>query len=415
MAGLDVEAVRARFPALARRLDGRVVAYLDGPGGTQVPAGVADAVAACLRRCNANLGGAFATSAEAVELVDRAHRAAADLLGAEPGEVMFGANMTTLNFALSRAAARTLRAGDEVVTTTLDHDANIAPWHMAARDFGLRVRRVGVRADLTLDLDELASQLTERTRVVAYTLASNAVGTVTEAARVAELAREAAALAWVDAVHFAAHRRIDVASLGCDVLLCSPYKFFGPHAGIAWARRSLLEGWPADRVRPAGESPPGHRFETGTLSHEALAGTEAAVDYLASLAEGATRSERLDSAFERIEAHERGLAERLLCGLLALPGATVHGIAEPARLGERVATFAVTADWADPRALARVLGREGIFAWDGNYYALALMEHLGLEGRGGALRLGLVHYNTAEEVDRTLDCLIRLRAGFRRG
>jgi cysteine desulfurase family protein (TIGR01976 family) len=322
--------------------------------------------------------------------------------------------MTTLNFALSRAAARTWRAGDEVVTTTLDHDANISPWLMAARDFGLQVRRVGVCEDSTIDLDDLASQLTERTRVVAFTLASKAVGTVTQAARIAAVAHEAGALAWVDGVHFAAHRRLDAATLGCDVLLCSPYKFFGPHSGVAWARRPLLEGWPADRVRPAEESPPGHRFETGTLSHEALSGVEAAVDYLASLGDGACPAQRLSSAFERIAAHERELTERLLRGLDALPGVTVHGIAEPERLDERVATFAVTAEWAHPRELAGGLGREGIFAWDGNYYALALMEHLGLEGRGGVLRLGLVHYNTREEVDRTLDCLSRLRAGYLR-
>jgi cysteine desulfurase family protein (TIGR01976 family) len=319
--------------------------------------------------------------------------------------------MTTLNFALSRAAARTWRPGDEIVTTTLDHDANISPWLLAARDFGLRVRRVGVRDDLTLDLEDLGGQLTDRTRVVAYTLASNAVGTVVDSARVAALAHAAGALAWVDGVHFAAHRRPDVAALGCDVLLCSPYKFFGPHAGVAWARRPLLEGWPADRVRPASESPPGHRFETGTASHEALAGVEAAVEYLASLGAGEGRGERLASAYARIGTHERELGERLLRGLAALPGVTVHGIADSGRMQERVPTVALTARGVRPRALAEDLGAEGIFAWDGNYYALAVMEHLGLEGRGGALRLGLVHYNTGEEVDRALEALSRLTGG----
>ena len=412
---LDVDAVRRRFPALSREVAGRPAAYLDGPGGTQVPDSVVEAMAASLRDANANVGGAFATSAEAEAQVERTRAAAADFVGGESGEIVLGANMTSLNFSLSRAAARECRPGDEVLTTTLDHDANISPWLLAARDFGLRVRRVGVRPDLTLDLADLEAQLTERTRVVAYTLASNAVGTVTDAARVAELAHAAGALAWVDGVHFAAHRRIDVGRLGCDVLLCSPYKFFGPHAGLAWARRPLLEGWPADRVRPAAESPPGHRFETGTAAHEALAGVEAAVDYLASLGEGTQRGERLTSAYERIGAHEGELGRRLLDGLEALPGVTVHGIADAARMDERVPTVALTAEGMPPRALAEGLGEEGIFAWDGNYYALALMEHLGLEGRGGALRLGLVHYTTRDEVDRVLEALSRLTAGSRRG
>jgi len=392
--------VRARgaFPALAGD-----VAYLDGPGGSQVPEQVIAAMAACLRDANANLNGAFATSAAAGEIVAAGRQAAADLVGGSPGEIAFGPNMSTLNFLLAHAVARTLEPGDEIVTTVLDHDANISPWLQAAEDHGLFVRTVPVTdPDLAVDLRALEASLSSRTRIVAFTLASNAVGTVPQAREIADLAHDAGALAWADAVHYAPHRRVDVRLLGVDVLLCSPYKFFGPHMGMAWARRQLLESWPADRVRPAAQTPPGHRFELGTQSHEAIAGFTAAVEYLASLGAGLDRRSRLDSAFARIQHHEEGLARRFLVSVAGIPGVTVYGIADPARVGERTPTFCVTIEGRDPRAVAERLAARGVNVWDGSYYAPELMAHLGLEGRGGGVRIGFLHYTTPEEVDRIL-------------
>ncbi len=403
-AGLDVEAVRARFPSLRDE-----VAHLDGPGGSQVPAQVIEAIGSYLRDRNANLGGAFEASRASDEVVDEGRRAAADFLRCSPEEIAFGANMTTLNFLLAHAVARTLRPGDEIVTTALDHDGNISPWLLAAADHGLVVREVDIlEPDLTIDFEALEDVLSERTKVVAFTLASNAVGTVTDAQAISEAAHRVGALAWADGVHYAPHRRIDVESLGADVLLCSPYKFFGPHMGIAYGREDLFASLPADRVRPAAEDPPGHRFETGTLSHEAIAGTTAAIGYLASLGEGPDRRARLDDAFVRIRAYEDGLAARFLEGLRDVGGVNLLGIADPARVGERTPTFAVTIQGLTPRAAAESLASERIAVWDGNYYALALMERLGLEERGGALRLGFLHYTTVAEVDRALDAVGRL-------
>ena len=298
---LDVGQVRSQFPALSRaNAEGIVPAYFDGPGGTQVPQRVLDAIRDYLVGSNSNIEGEYEASIRTDELIAQARVAGGAFVHGDPGGVAFGQNATTLNFLLTRAVGRLLEPGDEIITTTLDHDANVAPWLLLARDRGLTVRQVGVTADLELDLDDLAAQLSDRTRVVAYTLASNAVGTLTPAARIAELAHRAGALAWVNAVHYAPHRRIDVAELGCDVLLCSPYKFFGPHLGLAWLRPSLAADWPAERVRPAGNHPPGHRFETGTLSHEALAGFVAAVGYLESL--GGDDADRLGSAYPAIAA-----------------------------------------------------------------------------------------------------------------
>jgi cysteine desulfurase family protein (TIGR01976 family) len=408
--GLDTAAIRDRFPALSRRDgQGRPIAYLDGPGGSQVPADVADAIRGYLLERNANVGGAFAASAATDEVVAAAREAAADLLGATTDEIAFGPNMTTLNFLLAHAIARTLSPGDEIVTTTLDHDANVSPWLLVARDHGLEVRVVPVREeDCTLDLADVAAALSERTRVVAFTLASNAVGTVPDARQIAALAHEAGALAWADAVHFAPHRRIDVGTLGVDVLLCSPYKYFGPHLGVAYGRRELLVELPADRVRPAEQDPPGHRFETGTQNHEALAGVVAAVDYLASLGEGVHRRARLDDAYARITAHEEALSRLTLAGLSEVPGLRLYGIADPGRVAERTPTFSFTLASSSPRAVAEALAAEGISVWDGNYYALALMEQLGLEGRGGAVRAGFLHYSTPEEVVRLVECVSRL-------
>jgi cysteine desulfurase family protein (TIGR01976 family) len=384
-----MEHVRSRFPALARD-----AAFLDGPGGSQVPESVIEAMGAHLRAGTANDGGVFATSRATIDLMARAREAAARLTGSEPEEIAFGANMTTLNFLLAHAVARTLSPGDEIVVTDLDHDANVAPWLRVAEDHDLVVRVAPLRAeDATLGVDALEGLLGERTRVVAFTLASNAVGSVTDAARIAEAAHAVGALAWADAVHYAPHRRPDRAALGLDVLLCSPYKFFGPHQGIASIRRDLAESWPADRVRPASETPAGHRFETGTPSFEALAGTVAAIEYVEGLGDG-----DLEAAYERIREHEEELSRRVLDGLLAIDGVTLYGIRDDVR--QRTPTFCFTVDDVTPRAVAEQLAERDVYVWDGNYYALALMQSLGLEERGGAVRAGFLHYNTAAEADR---------------
>jgi cysteine desulfurase family protein (TIGR01976 family) len=375
---LDVAAVRARFSALDRP-----TAFFDGPGGTQVPDSVIEAMADYLRDANANLGGPFETSRRSDAVVDAAHQAAARFLGAEPEEVGFGPNMTTLNFALSRTVGRELRRGDEILVTRLDHDGNVAPWIELAHDLGLRVRFVDIREDTSLDLDDLERQLSGRTRVVAFPWASNAVGTIVDVRRIAALAHEAGALAWVDAVHYAPHGPIDVVAAGVDVLICSPYKFFGPHLGLFYGRREVLERWRPYKVRPSSSEPVAHRFESGTLSHEALAGFSAAVEYLDSL------------GWEAILAHERELGERLLAGLPAT--LRLHGL--PTMEG-RTPTFAVTHPRRSPQEVAEVLAGRGIAVWAGNYYAVEVMDRLGLPD--GAVRLGVVHYNTADEIDRLL-------------
>jgi cysteine desulfurase family protein (TIGR01976 family) len=409
---LDLPSIRARFPALAAREDGRLVSYLDGPGGSQVPQEVLDAMLGYLQRDNANLGGAFRASRASDGVMEAGRAALADFVGGEPDEIAFGANMTTLNFLLAHAVTRTFEPGDEIITTWLDHDANVSPWLLVAQDRGLIVHQLGVvEPDLDLDLDELERLITPRTRVVAFTLASNAVGTMPDAPRIAELAHRVGALAWADAVHYAPHRRIDVAALGVDVLLCSPYKFFGPHLGCAWGRKELFESWPADRVRPADDVPAGHRFETGTQSHEAIAAATAAVDYLASLGDGPDRRARLDDAYGRIRVHEEELSAHALRRLAAIPGLTVYGVTDPDAVGKRTATFCVTLDGHAPRSLAEALAAESIASWDGNYYALSIMQRLGLEEHGGGLRIGFLHYTTRDEVDYALDILERLAAG----
>jgi cysteine desulfurase family protein (TIGR01976 family) len=380
----DPTAVRARFSALRRPL-----AFFDGPGGTQVPDEVIDAIAGYLRESNANLGGAFTTSRGSGEVVGAARAAAARFLGCSAEEVVFGANMTTLNFTLSRALGRELAAGDEIVVTKLDHDANVSPWLELAQDLGLRVRFAEIRDDTTIDLEHLESLLSERTRVVAFPWASNAVGTLVDPTLVAELAHSVGALAWVDAVHYAAHGPIDVAAAGVDVLLCSPYKFFGPHLGLAFARAELLERWRPYKVRPAPERPAGARFETGTLPHELLAGLSAAVGYVESV------------GFEAVVPYERELGERFLAGL---PDTfRLYGL--PTMDG-RVPTFCGHVQGLTPDMAAERLAERGFATWSGNYYAVEVMARLGLPD--GALRVGIVHYNTADEVDRLLEALAAL-------
>ena len=379
-----VDAVRARFTALQRDL-----AFFDAPGGTQVPDTVIDAIAGYLREENANLGGPFVTSRLSDALIARAHATAAGFLNATVDEVVFGANMTTLNFALSRTAAREWREGDEIVCTQLDHDGNISPWLELAHDRGFKVQLARVDDECRIDLDHLRSLVNERTRVVAYPFAANAVGTVTPVAEIAAIAHDVGALAWVDAVHYGPHGPIDVAAADADVLLCSPYKFYGPHLGLAFGRRELLESWRPYKVRPADPFPVGNRYETGTQAHELLAGFVAAVEYLD------------DVGWDFVLEHERELGQRFLDGLS--DGWTLHGV--PTMDG-RVPTFAITHAALAPEEAATQLGERGFAVWHGNYYAVEIMKRLGLPD--GAVRIGIVHYNTADEVDRLLAALAEI-------
>lgn len=382
--------------------------FADAPGGSQVSEAVIEAMAAYLRTSNANAGGAFATSRESDHLIAEAHRAAADLVNADPDEVVFGPNATTLLLSVSRSVGRTLGPDDEVVVTRLDHDANVRPWVLAARDAGATVRWVDLRdEDATLDRASFEAALSDRTKVVAFTLASNAVGTVTPAADLARLVHERTpAIVSCDAVHFAQHRRIDVRAIGADLLACSPYKIFGPHLGILFGRRDVLSSLEPYKVRPASDALP-HAFETGTQNHEGFAGWIAAVDYLASLGGGgADRRTALTEAFDgAVASWEAGLSRRFLDGVAAIAGVNLYGIADTERIRERTPTFAVRVGDRPPSETAKALAERGIFVWDGNYYALELMERLGLEDTGGAVRIGFCHYNTIDEVDRVLEAL----------
>ena len=413
--GLDVAALRDQFPALRRTVADRPVAYLDGPGGTQVPRGCIDAMTAYLERSNANHGGAFTASVETDAMLDAVHAAAADFVGAaDPGEIAFGPNMTTLTFAVSRALGREIGAGDEIVVTRLDHDANVAPWLALAEERAATVRWLELAPDRAgLDLDRLGDVVTHRTKIVAVGLASNALGTVTDVARVTAAAREVGAIVYVDAVHAAPHLPIDVAALGADLLVTSPYKFFAPHLGMLYGRRELLERLSAYRVRPAGDALPG-KWEVGTQSHESLAGLLGTFEYLERIgsayggAASSGRRARLAAAMRAIQAHERDLSLGTLERLAAVRGLRVHGITDPARVDERVPTFAVTLEGHHPRAVAEHLASRGISTWDGDFYAWELVRALGLADAGGLLRIGLVHYNTLEEIDRLVEALREL-------
>jgi cysteine desulfurase family protein (TIGR01976 family) len=411
MISLDVDGVRARFPSLAREVDGRPAVFLDAPGGSQVPDVVIEAMAAYLRHSTANVHGAFETSRETEDVVDDAHRAAADLLNADPDEVVFGPNATTLLLSVSRSVARTLRPGDEVVVTRLDHDANVRPWILAAEDAGASVRWVDIREDdATLDVSSFEASLNERTKVVAFTLASNGVGTIPPGADLVRLVRERTnAIVSCDGVHLAQHGRIDVRALGADLVVCSPYKIFGPHLGILFGRRELLSSLVPYKVKPASDALP-HAFETGTQNHEAMAGWVAAVDYLAGFGSpAANRRDALGGAFtDVIGPWERELGARFLNGIASMPHVRLYGIADLGRLHERTPTFAVRVGDRHPSETAKLLADRGIFVWDGHYYALELMERLGLQETGGAVRIGFCHYNTPGEVDRTLNELASL-------
>jgi cysteine desulfurase family protein (TIGR01976 family) len=409
----DIAAVRSRFPALRRTLDGRPVAYLDGPGGTQVVDGAIAAMTGVMEAGSANHGGLFVTGREADATVEAARAAIADFFNAAgPDEIAFGQNMTSITLSVSRALAWTWRPGDEVVVTRLDHDANVWPWVLAARDADATVRFVDFdpEAGCVLDPASLQAAIGPRTRLVAVTHASNAVGTVVDVAAVARMAHDVGALVYVDAVHAAPHRRLDVQAIDADFAVASVYKFYGPHTGVFYGRHALLESLEAVRIRPAPNTPPG-KWETGTQSFESLAGVTAAVDYLASLGEGSQRRERLTSAMQAVVAYEATLAERFLAGVAEMPGVTVYG-----RSGTegRTPTFGVDVVGFAPAEVARRLGDEGIFVWHGDYYAVEVMERLGRADRGGLVRVGFVHYNTPAEVDRVLDALDRLAAGAER-
>jgi cysteine desulfurase family protein (TIGR01976 family) len=406
----DLAHVRSRFPALAREIDGRPAVFVDAPGGSQVPDPVIQAMAGYLRRSNANAHGAFATSQETDRVVADAHRASADLLNADADEVVFGPNATTLLFSISRSVGRTLVPGDEVVVTRLDHDANVRPWVLAAEDAGATVRWVDVREDdATLDPASFEAALSERTKIVAFTLASNAVGTITPAAELTRLVHERTpAIVACDGVHLAQHRRIDVRAIGADLVVCSPYKIFGPHLGILFGRREVLSSLRPYKVRPAEDALP-FAFETGTQNHEGFAGWVAAVEYLAELGGDGSRRASIADAFERaIVPYEASLSERFLEGIHGIAPVRLYGIADPGRVGERTPTFAIRVGEQHPAETAKALAERGIFVWDGNYYALEIMERLGLQDSGGAVRIGFCHYNTPAEVDRVLEELATL-------
>jgi len=401
----DLAEIRSRFPALTREIDGRPAVFVDAPGGSQVPDTVIDAIGGYLRKSNANAHGAFATSQETDDVIAEAHRASADLLNADADEVVLGPNATTLLFAISRSVARTIRPGDEVVVTRLDHDANVRPWVLAAEDAGATVRWVDVsEEDATLDLASFEAVLSERTKVVAFTLASNAVGTITPAAELTRLVHERTpAIVACDGVHLAQHRRIDVRAIGADLVACSPYKIFGPHLGILFGRREVLSSLRPYKVRPADDALP-FAFETGTQNHEGFAGWVAAVGYLAGLGRGNGRRAAVADAFERaIAPWEAGLSERFLDGVRAIASVRLYGIDDTARIAERTPTFAIRVGDQHPAETAKSLAERGVFVWDGNYYALEIMERLGLEASGGAVRIGFCHYNTPDEVDRVLE------------
>jgi len=435
----DLTYVRAQFPSLAQTVNGHPAAFLDGPGGTQVPQRVIDAISNYLRRNNANTGGAYATSRHTDAMIAEARAAMADFLHCAADEVVFGPNMTTLTFAMSRAIGRDLKPGDEILVTRLDHDANVSPWLTMAEDRGVTVRWAEIHdEDCTLDMADLSSKINPNTKLVAAGYASNAVGTINPVKEIIRLAHAAGALAYIDAVHYGPHGLIDAAALDCDFLVCSTYKFFGPHMGVLFGKREHLQGLRPYKVRPNTNAIP-NCWEWGTLNHEGIAGIAACVDYIADIGRGVTngasnrttemrvphpsrvskggndaagtsglKTERraaIESAYAAIHEHERTLLERILTGLKKIPGLKIYGITDPARFHERCATLAVRIGNHTPLELSTKLGERGFFTWDGNYYALNLTEHLDVEKSGGFLRIGLVHYNTTDEVDRLLAAL----------
>jgi cysteine desulfurase family protein (TIGR01976 family) len=405
----DIAWVREQFPSLKLQVNGHTAAFLDGPAGTQVPKQVTDAVRNYFLTANANTCGAFATSRGNDAMIASVRGAMADFFNCDSSEVVFGQNMTTITFALARAIGRELQAGDEIVVTTLDHDANVTPWR-ALEEKGVVLQQVDIRdEDCTLDLEDLKRKITVQTKVVAVGYASNMVGTINPVAEIAKLAHAVGALMFVDAVHYAPHGLIDVTALDCDFLACSPYKFFGPHMGALFGKREHLEKFKPYKVRPATNTSP-ECWETGTQVHELIAGIGAAVDYIAELGRHCdpgvkSRREALRAAYRATHQYETGLLSRLIAGLQTIPGMRIFGITDPKRFDERCSTLSFRLGDHNPTKIATFLGERGIFTWDGNFYALNLSERLGVEQRGGVLRVGLVHYNTAEEVERLLATL----------
>jgi cysteine desulfurase family protein (TIGR01976 family) len=406
---LDLNWIRSQFPSFAEKVNGHPAAYLDGPGGTQVPQRVIDAISDYLKHSNANTNGAYATSYRTNETIATARSAMSDFFGCDADEIVFGFNMTSLTFAMSRAIGRELEPGDEIVLTLLDHDANFAPWQ-ALEERGVTVRQVAInQADCTLDMNDLARKINSHTKLVAVGYASNAVGTINNVREVVRLAHAAGALAYIDAVHYAPHGPIDVRALDCDFLVCSSYKFFGPHMGVLYGKREHLKRLHPYKVRAnTNESP--SRWEWGTLNHECIAGITACVEYIADIGRRLkpsipARRSAILAAYEEIVKYERGLCERLILGMQTIPGLKLYGISDPHRFDHRCPTIAVRIQGFTPLELATKLGERGFFTWDGNYYALNLTEQLDVEKDGGFLRIGLFHYNTVEEVDRLLAAL----------
>ncbi len=424
---LDLSQVRAKFPALALTDRGRPRIYLDNPGGTQVAQPVLDRMNHYLVYTNANKDGAFATAVQSDEVLHEARAAVADLLhSASPDEIVFGPNMTTLTFALSRSLGKWLKPGDEIVITKLDHDANVAPWLLLAQDTGAVIKWVDIREeDCTLDMADFESQINDKTKIVACGYASNAVGTINDVAAVVGMAHAAGALVFVDAVQYAPHGAVDVQALGCDFLVCSFYKFFGPHMGMLYGKYDLLDRLPAYKVRPAGDQPP-YKFETGTQNHEGIAGVLGAVEYLEWLGKSqisgtarekhansklqtpnpkSERRQAIEGAMRLMVKYEQGISRRLITGLAQIPGVRVWGITDPGRLDRRVPTVSFTLEGWHPRQVAEKLAEQNIFVWDGNYYALSIMERLDLQKSGGMVRVGAAHYNTMGEIEQLVEAV----------
>lgn len=398
----ETECRRARrdFPSLARIVNGRPIAYLDGPAGTQVPEPVIAAIAGYYRTSNANQHGEFITSRETDRLLEETRATVAAFLGAPSGrEISFGQSMTTLTFALSHALVREMKPGDEIVITQLDHEANRGPW-LLLRERGIEIREVALRPDGTLDPEDFARQVTERTRLVAVGAASNALGTVNDLALARRLATEAGAWLLVDAVHYAAHLPVDVQAIDCDFLLCSAYKFYGPHIGLLYTRPGLLDRLRTDKLRTQDDEAP-YRIETGTLNHAALAGVKAAIEYIASWGRGETLRERIVTAMEDIALYEHQLGAHYHDTVRRLPGARVWGPDFSSR--HRAPTVSITLEGVAAREVARRLGDAGLQVWDGHFYALRAIETLGLAEKGGVVRTGLAMYNTREEIDRLIE------------
>lgn len=413
-----IDAVRAKFPALSLTDKGRRRIYLDNPAGTQVPQAVADAVSRCLLTTNANLGGFFETTIAAQDIVDEAHLAMADFLGAaSQQEIIIGANMTTLTYHMSRTLGRTMKPGDEIILTRMDHEGNVSPWLQLAEDLGLVVRWLPFdQQSWQIEEAALAALLSERTRLVALNYASNLTGSINRVKALTRTARQAGALVYVDAVQFAPHGLINVQNLGCDFLICSAYKFFGPHMGILWGRLDVVDALKPYKCRCSSNALP-ERFELGTPQIELMAGLSAAVDYLAELGaaagDQASRRQKITKAFELSIAYENPLAQRLIDGLSDIAGLTIHGITDPKRMNERVPTVSFTVQGIVPEAIVRQMNAENIFLWSGHNYAWEIVHQLGIPADQGVVRIGIAHYNTSAEIDETLESVHRVVAMLR--